>query len=199
MAPRVLTVTTRSVDETRIVGAALAPMLLPGDVLSLTGDLGAGKTALVQGIAAASGVDARVTSPTFTIVHEYRGRYPLIHMDVYRLNSFQEVIDLGFEEFLAPESVVVIEWGSAIAPLLPRRHLEIELRQTASEDADERFLVFRPRGQEWIRKIQEMRGTAEALLDAASAHPSDGPRFTVTEDPFFRDDRGAIPPAQEES
>src|SRR5688500_9095692 len=114
MAPRVLTVTTRSVEETRIVGAALAPMLLPGDVLSLTGDLGAGKTALVQGIAAASGVESRVTSPSFTIVHEYRGRYPFIHIDVYRLNSFQEVIDLGFEEFLDPQSIVMVEWGDAI-------------------------------------------------------------------------------------
>ncbi len=199
MAPRVLTVTTRSVDETRIIGAALAPMLLPGDVISLTGDLGAGKTALVQGIAAASGVETRVTSPTFTIVHQYRGRYPLIHMDVYRLNSFQEVIDLGFEEFLDPESVVVIEWGSAITPLLPRRHLEIELRQTESEDANERFLVFRPRGQDWIRKIQEMRGTAEALLNAASMEPSEGPRFSVTEDPFFRDDRDTNRSAQEGS
>lgn len=199
MAPRVLTVTTRSVDETRIVGAALAPMLLPGDVVSLTGDLGAGKTALVQGIAAASGVEERVTSPTFTIVHQYQGRYPLIHMDVYRLNSFQEVIDLGFEEFLAPESLVVIEWGGAIGPLLPRRHLEIELRQTESEDPNERFLVFRPRGQDWIRKIQEMRGTAEALLNAASELPPDGPRFTVTEDPFFRDDRGPGASPQEES
>src|SRR3712207_3691958 len=100
MAPRVLTVTKRSVDETRIIGACLAPMLLPGDVISLTGDLGAGKTALVQGIAAALGVQQRVTSPTFTIVHQYDARYPFIHIDVYRLNSFQEVIDLGFEEFL---------------------------------------------------------------------------------------------------
>ena len=198
MAPRVLTVTTRSVEETRIVGAALAPMLLPGDVISLSGDLGAGKTALVQGIAAASGVEERVTSPSFTIVHEYHGRYPFIHVDVYRLNSFQEVIDLGFEEFLDPQSVVMVEWGDAIAPLLPRRHLEIELRVPDGEATNERFIVFRPRGQEWIRKIQEMRATAEALLDAASTEPIEGPRFAVTEDPFFRDDRGQNPAVGEE-
>ncbi|MGH2807714.1 MAG: tRNA (adenosine(37)-N6)-threonylcarbamoyltransferase complex ATPase subunit type 1 TsaE, partial [Actinomycetota bacterium] len=99
MPPRVLTVTSRSVEETRIIGASLAPVLLPGDVLSLTGDLGAGKTAFVQGLAAASGVQTRVTSPSFTIVHQYDGRYPLVHLDVYRLDSFQEVLDLGFEEF----------------------------------------------------------------------------------------------------
>lgn len=197
MAPRVLTVTTHSVEETRIVGACLAPMLLPGDVVSLTGDLGAGKTMLVQGIAAATGVEDRVTSPSFTIVHHYEGRYPIIHIDVYRLNSFQEVIDLGFEEFLDPQAIVMVEWGSVIAPLLPRRHLEIELRSDNGDDPNDRLLVFRPRGQEWIRKIQEMRATAEALLDAASPELSEGPRFTVTEDPFFRDDMGGEAAGQE--
>ena len=197
MAPRVLTVTTRSSEETRIVGACLAPLLLPGDVVSLTGDLGAGKTVFVQGVAAALGVEQRVTSPSFTIVHEYKGRYPVIHIDVYRLNSFQEVIDLGFEEFLDPESIVLIEWGAAIAPLLPRRHLEIELRQAGDEEnAGDRLLVFRPRGPEWIRKIQDMRGTAEALLDAASPMPGEGPRFSVTDDPFFRDDMGGSAAAE---
>lgn len=189
MAPRVLTVTTCSVEETRIIGASLAPVLLPSDVVSLSGDLGAGKTALVQGIAAAFGVEDRVTSPSFTIVHEYKGRFPLVHIDVYRLNSFQEVIDLGFEELLDTTAVVMIEWGDAIAPLLPRRHLEIELRRGVGEDPNERLLIFRPHGQDWIRKIQEMRGTAEALLDAASPDEAEGPRFSVTEDPFFRDDR----------
>ena len=198
MAPRVLTVTTLSVEETRIIGASLAPMLLPGDVVSLSGDLGAGKTALVQGIAAAFGVEERVTSPSFTIVHEYKGRFPMFHIDVYRLNSFQEVLDLGFEEFLDGNAVVMIEWGGAIGPLLPRRHLEIEIRATGDEDPNARFLVFRPHGQEWIRKIQDMRSTAEALLDAASPEQAEGPRFTVTEDPFFRDDRQSKPAAGEE-
>ena len=188
MAQRVLAVTSISVDETRLIGACLAPALLPGDVISLTGDLGAGKTAFVQGIAAASGVEDRVTSPSFTIVHSYDGRYPLIHVDVYRLDSFQEVLDLGFEEFLDPDAIVLVEWGEAISPLLPRRHLEVELRQSADVDReDERLIVFRPHGQEWIRKIQAMRETAEALLDATSAEASTGARFVVTTDPFARD------------
>ena len=188
MAQRVLAITSTSVDETRLIGACLAPTLLPGDVISLTGDLGAGKTAFVQGIAAASGVEERVTSPSFTIVHFYEGRYPLIHLDVYRLDSFQEVLDLGFEEFLDPDSIVLVEWGEAISPLLPRRHLEVELRQSTDVDAeDERLIVFRPHGQEWIRKIQAMRDTAEALLDATSTETSRGARFVVTTDPFARD------------
>lgn len=187
--PRVLVVNTYSVEETRIVGASLSPTLLPGDVISLTGDLGAGKTAFVQGVAAALGVDGRVTSPTFTIVHEYAGRYPIIHLDVYRLDSFQEVIDLGFEEFLDVESIVLVEWGEAIGPMLPRRHLEVEVRRAQDPDAeDERCLIFRPRGAEWIRKIQAMRTTAEVLLNATGA-TKEGPRFVVTGDPFARDDK----------
>lgn len=187
--PRVLVVNTYSVEETRIVGASLSPALLPGDVISLTGDLGAGKTAFVQGIAAALGVEGRVTSPSFTIVHEYSGRYPIVHLDVYRLDSFQEVIDLGFEEFLDVHSIVLVEWGEAIAPMLPRRHLEVEVRRAQDPDSeDERCLIFRPRGAEWIRKIQAMRTTADVLLNA-TATEREGPRFVVTGDPFARDDK----------
>lgn len=191
MTHKALVCNTYSAEETRIVGASLAPVLLPGDVISLSGDLGAGKTVFVQGVAIALGVEGRVTSPTFTIVHEYEGRYPILHLDVYRLNSFQEVIDLGFEEYLDPEAIVLIEWGEAIAPMLPRRHLEVDLRRASSSDDssdDERCLIFRPHGAEWIRKVQAMRGTAETLLNAASADAT-GPRFVVTDDPFARDDR----------
>lgn len=187
MAQRVLGVVTTSPDETRIVGACLAPSLVPGDVISLTGELGAGKTVFVQGLAASAGVEERVTSPTFTLVHEYKGRYPVVHLDIYRLDSFQEVLDLGFEELLDPNAIIVIEWGEAIGPLLPRRHLEVELRTRDPERPDERSLVFRPRGQEWIRKLQDMRETAEALLDAASSEESSGARFVVSDDPFARD------------
>jgi tRNA threonylcarbamoyladenosine biosynthesis protein TsaE len=184
---KVLSVTTRSAEETRILGASLAPLLLPGDVISMSGELGAGKTTFVQGLATALGVQSRVTSPTFTIVHEYEARYPIVHLDVYRLDSFQEVLDLGFEEFLDPAEIVLIEWGDAIAPLLPKRFLEIEFHRADGTDDDERALYFRPRGLDWIRKLDSMRSTAETLLDAASADLSEGTRFTVMEDPFARD------------
>jgi len=168
-------IVTTSPEETRILGASLAPMLLPGDVISLSGDLGAGKTVFVQGLASAMGVAGRVTSPSYTIVHQYDGRYPIVHVDVYRLNSFQEVLDLGFEELLDPEAVMLVEWGEAVAPLLPRRHLEVEIRRLDADDpgAERRVLVFRPRGDEWMRKLEGMRPMAEALLAAAS--PSDAP------------------------
>lgn len=195
MTNRALVCNTYSAEETRIVGASLAPVLLPGDVISLSGDLGAGKTAFVQGVAIALGAENRVTSPSFTLVHQYQGRFPIIHLDVYRLNSFQEVIDIGFEEMLDPESIVLIEWGEAIAPMLPRRHLDIDIRRAQDpESEDERCLIFRPHGAEWIGKVQAMRSTAETLLNAAAAE-STGPRFVVTADPFARDDKD---PAQEE-
>jgi tRNA threonylcarbamoyladenosine biosynthesis protein TsaE len=184
-----LAIQTRSPEETRILGASLAPMLLPGDVVSLTGDLGAGKTVFVQGLAAALGVEQRVTSPTFTIVHEYEGRYPILHLDVYRLNSFQEVIDLGFEEFLDPQAILLVEWGEAVAPLLPRRYLEIDIRQAPEADAVlDRMVTFVPRGPEWIRKLDGMRNTAEALLDAASPDVESEPRFFDRRRPSPRED-----------
>lgn len=198
MPQRALVCNTYSPEETRIVGASLSPVLLPGDVISLSGDLGAGKTVFVQGLAIALGVDRAVTSPTFTIVHEYDGRFPIVHLDVYRLDSFQEVIDLGFEEYLDPEAIVLIEWGDAIAPMLPRRHLDIEMRRANDPDSeDERCLIFRPHGAEWIRKVQAMRSTAETLLNAAAV-TSTGPRFEVTVDPFTRDHRD-ITAEQEEA
>ncbi len=191
-----LSVTSTSLEDTRIIGAALGPVLLPGDVVSLSGDLGAGKTALVQGLAAALGVRDRVTSPSFTIVHEYKGRYPILHLDVYRLNSFQEVIDLGFEELLDPGAVLVVEWGEAVAPMLPSRYLEIDMRQ--GDGDDERILYFKPHGIEWAAKLESMRATAEALLDAASPGESTQARFAYALAPTPRDIGGDHPAGLED-
>lgn len=175
---RSLRVTTRSAQETSILGTALAALLLPGDIVSLTGELGAGKTVFVQGLAAALGVDREVTSPSFTLVHEYEARYPIVHVDFYRLDSFQEVLDLGFEELLDPDAIVLLEWGDAVEPLLPNSYLTVDLRRVPDPEAvDERVVTFRPRGTEWIRKLLEMRSTAETLLDAASPETGDAARF----------------------
>lgn len=188
---RGLAITTHSPEETRILGASLAPGLVPGDVLSLSGDLGAGKTVFVQGLAGALGVHGKVTSPSFTIVHEYEGRYPIIHIDVYRLDSFQEVLDLGFEELFDPGGILLVEWGEAVTPLLPSRYLEVEVRSPLdSETGMDRKITFRPRGAAWGSKLVDMRTTADALLDAASPELSKGSRFVDAFDLPSRDDIG---------
>ena len=146
---------TRAADETRKVGAALAELLGPGDVVSLTGDLGAGKTAFVQGAARALGVTEPVTSPTFVLVREYRGRIPVRHIDVYRLERVQEVLDLGFEDLVDHGGVAFIEWGDAIEALLPDSHVRVELR--ADED-DSRAIHVSARGAGWAPRWERLEG-----------------------------------------
>jgi len=111
---------THSVADTIAFGERLATELQPGDVLALTGDLGAGKTCLVKGIARGLGIAQEVTSPTFTLIHEYRGgRLPLNHVDLYRLDNVEAAVGIGIEEYLGGDGVTVIEWAERIAPLLP--------------------------------------------------------------------------------
>ncbi|HEX2032524.1 MAG TPA: tRNA (adenosine(37)-N6)-threonylcarbamoyltransferase complex ATPase subunit type 1 TsaE [Actinomycetota bacterium] len=149
-----LSLVSRSPEETRELGAALGAALRPGDLVSLTGDLGAGKTALVQGAARALGVEEPVASPTFVLVREYRGRLPVYHVDVYRLDRLQEVRDLGWEDMLDGGGVVFVEWGSAIGPLLPPTYLEVSL---TVPDADEtRHLEVRGRGAGWSGRWEQV-------------------------------------------
>ena len=152
--PPTLDVISRAPDETRKVGAALAELLVPGDVVSLTGDLGAGKTAFVQGAARALGVQEPVTSPTFVLVRQYRGDVPVHHVDVYRLDRVQEVLDLGFEDLLDPSGVVFVEWGDAIDALLPNDHLRLEI----TTDDDARRLSFAGRGSRWAGRWERLEG-----------------------------------------
>jgi tRNA threonylcarbamoyladenosine biosynthesis protein TsaE len=114
-------------ETTRAVGAALATLLRPGDVVALTGELGAGKTCFVQGAARALGVDVPVTSPTFALMKTYPdARPPLVHVDVYRLDRVRDIHELG-DDVLARDVVTFVEWGDAIAHLLPDDHVEVEV------------------------------------------------------------------------
>lgn len=140
------------------MGAALAGLLGPRDVVSLTGDLGAGKTTFVQGAAAGLNVTEPVLSPTFTLVRRYRGTLPVYHLDVYRLERLQEVLDVGLDEILDEGAVVFIEWGDAIDPLLPPEHLQIEL--TLPPEGDQRQLELTWHGRSWAERIDLL---AEAL------------------------------------
>ncbi len=119
---------TTSADGTRAVAAALAPLLRPGDVLLLSGDLGAGKTVFTQGLAAALGVAEPVTSPTFTLAQSYQGRLRLHHLDVYRLENLGEVLDLDLPELLDDDAVVCVEWGEVLIGELPRDFLRVRIR-----------------------------------------------------------------------
>ena len=125
---------TGSADDTRRLGRAVSEMLRPGDVVALAGDLGAGKTAFVQGAAAGLGVTDPVVSPTFTLVREYDGRVHVVHVDVYRLDRINDVVDLGFDEFIDGSNVVFVEWGDVIEGLLPESWLAVDL---SLDDRDE--------------------------------------------------------------
>lgn len=118
---------TAAVHETRAVGAAVADLVTAGDVVKLVGDLGAGKTAFVQGFALRLGVTAPVTSPTFTLANRYDGRLTVNHLDVYRLADIREAQDLALPE-LIDEGVTLIEWGDMIDPVLPSEHLAVNIR-----------------------------------------------------------------------
>lgn len=145
--PGSLPLVTSSPEETRAVGEAVAELLGSGDVIALTGDLGAGKTTLVQGAARALGVEQPVLSPTFTLVREYRGSVPIYHLDLYRLDRLQDVIDLGFDEMVDQGAVVFIEWGDAIEAMLPQSHLQVELSIDPADDI--RRLVLVGQGPGW--------------------------------------------------
>lgn len=150
-----LTAATTGVDQTRALAARLATVVQSGDVVLLAGDLGTGKTAFTQGLAAGLGVDEQVTSPTFTLVRSYPGRLTLHHVDVYRLDSLQEALDLDLPELIDDGGVTVIEWGDVVAPALPADFLEVRL-DYGEADTD-RTVALRAVGPRWSSRRTELR------------------------------------------
>lgn len=119
---------TGAPEETRALGRRLAQLLLPGDVVLLFGDLGAGKSELTRGIADGLGITAPVTSPSFTILNVYdEGRIPLYHFDWYRLNGADELYEMGMDEYLGGDGVAVVEWPSRCPEAIPETHLAVRL------------------------------------------------------------------------
>ena len=128
-----------SVEETWALARRLAAELRPGDVVCLEGDLGAGKTTFTQGLAAALGVEGRVTSPTFCLVQEHRGGDAyLVHMDLYRLHGEDDVLAIGWEDYLAAGAIIVVEWPERAGALIPADARHIVFTHL---DGDERRLV----------------------------------------------------------
>lgn len=116
---------TSSVEETEAAGEALGRTLEPGSVVAMYGDLGAGKTAFVRGMARGLCSGARVTSPTFTIVNEYDGRLPIFHFDMYRLGSSDELFDIGWEDYLDRGGVCVVEWSEKVEDAFDGREIRV--------------------------------------------------------------------------
>lgn len=119
---------TKSAQETVELGKKIGSVLKPNDVIALTGQLGAGKTTLIQGIAQGAGVKDYVTSPTFIIINEYQGRIPFYHVDLYRLELIKDVEMLGIEDYFARGGACVIEWAEKLEDLLPKTAEKIELK-----------------------------------------------------------------------
>jgi tRNA threonylcarbamoyladenosine biosynthesis protein TsaE len=147
-------IVTRSTDETLALAGSVGEVLRPGDVVSLAGELGTGKTVFARGVARALGVDDPVVSPTFTIVREYEGRVPVVHVDVYRIGTFQELHDLGFEEVVRDDAVTIVEWGDVIDGMLPGDRLDVRL--AAGADDDERVIEIEGRGRSWRVRAAEL-------------------------------------------
>jgi tRNA threonylcarbamoyladenosine biosynthesis protein TsaE len=140
-------------DETEALGGRIASSLRPGDIVVLAGGLGAGKTLFTKGLATGLGVEEPVVSPSFVLVREYKsGFMPLVHADVYRLNSINEFDDLDVFE-MSQEGVLVIEWGGAVESALPPDHLRIEFE---IEDDQARTLRFRSEGSWAMRELDDL-------------------------------------------
>jgi tRNA threonylcarbamoyladenosine biosynthesis protein TsaE len=150
-----LVAVTDSADATRDLGAALARVCVPGDVLLLSGDLGAGKTTLAQGFGAALGVDEPVTSPTFTLVRQYEvtpgpaGVATLLHADVYRLDHLGEIADLGLGQLVEDGGVALVEWGEAAEPVLGSGALSLRL-EVDPDDDHRRSVAVSGAGPGWV-------------------------------------------------
>ncbi|MDR7074987.1 tRNA threonylcarbamoyladenosine biosynthesis protein TsaE [Fictibacillus barbaricus] len=147
----VYTIKTDSADHTMAFAEKLGNALQKGDVLTLAGDLGAGKTTFTKGLAKGLGITRTVNSPTFTIIKEYSGRVPLYHMDVYRLEDSDE--DLGFEEYFSGEGVSVVEWATFIEEYLPDERLEIVVSHKGDQ---QREIQLTPIGERYIELIKEI-------------------------------------------
>jgi tRNA threonylcarbamoyladenosine biosynthesis protein TsaE len=148
-----LEIVTRAPEETFALGQALGRRLEAGDLVTLSGELGAGKTALAQGVAAGLGVTEPVSSPTFALVHEYRGRMRVWHLDVYRLRGPAELADLCWEDLLQGEGVLLVEWPERIREALPPERLDLALEYV---DETRRRIAFLPHGERMERVVAEI-------------------------------------------
>lgn len=137
-----MVVETRSPEETFALGEKIGRTALPGQIYTLTGDLGVGKTVLTQGVAAGLGIREAVSSPTFTIVQVYEeGRLPFYHFDVYRIGDIEEMEEIGYDDYFFGDGVCLIEWAELIADILPEEHVSIKIEKDLSQGFDYRRIT----------------------------------------------------------
>jgi tRNA threonylcarbamoyladenosine biosynthesis protein TsaE len=149
------TLIAEDAEKTQRFAEILGELAKPGDVLTLHGDLGAGKTTFTQGLARGLGVCQSVSSPTFTLIHEYEGRIPLYHIDVYRLGEHAAEEDLGYDEYLYGEGVTVVEWAELIEGRLPDDYLSLTLEKSGEHQRTLRFIARGPRASEWVEEMMK--------------------------------------------
>ena len=135
-------------EDTFALGQALGQMEAPGEIYTLDGDLGTGKTVLTQGLAAGLGITEHVNSPTFTIVQEYEGgRLPLYHFDVYRIGNVEEMDEIGYEDYFYGNGVCLIEWADLIREILPLNCIRIRIEKDLEKGFDYRRITIRKEGE----------------------------------------------------
>ncbi len=155
----IINTVSESPQETQQVGMQLGKLSQPGDVFLLVGGLGAGKTCLTQGIAWGLGIEGYAASPSFVLINQYRGRLPLYHIDLYRLDSIEEVNELGLDDYLYSNGVCVVEWAEKAWAVLPRENLTVEMSFLSDTS---RSITIKPNGKRYIEMISQLSVTQRA-------------------------------------
>ena len=149
---------SESPEETQRLGIGLGRLAQPGDLFMLVGELGAGKTCLTQGIAWGLDIAGFATSPTFVVINQYKGRLPLYHIDLYRLDSIEEIVDLGLDDYIYGDGVCVVEWADKAMSVLPPEHLWIDINYVSDTV---RNFVLNPSGQRYIALLSQLKKEPE--------------------------------------
>ncbi len=155
-----LKIISHTPEQTKIIGREIGKIAFQGCVIALCGELGSGKTVFVKGLAEGLEVDSFVTSPTFVLINEYSGRFPLYHIDVYRLESEEDMYELGYEEYFYGNGVTAIEWAQKISSLLPQEYLHIEFEYLGETERQISLVGY---GENYARIIKKVKSLGDFI------------------------------------
>ncbi len=141
-------------EETNKFAIKLGSLLRPGDLVCLNGELGAGKTTITKSIGLGLGVEDYITSPTFSLINEYEGKYPVYHFDVYRLENAEELYDLGFDEYFYGRGVSIVEWANKIEDFLPDERIVLDIENP--DNTDKRIIKIKVFGDRYKEILEEL-------------------------------------------